>query len=154
MGGLCVANGDGHTFKLGAACNPSNVPLGALGVQPARRRRPGRREGQGRGPAAAGLPVPRHADPRRALKGACHANQSNPGGAVDRGARRRLRRWRRGDDPAPATSEVPASASASVDGFVDYLKKLVASSADMLESVDTAAVTGPTDETSEPQQVD
>ena len=61
-----------------------------------------------------------------------------------------------GDDDAlpPATSEVPASASASVDGFIDYLKKLVASSADMLEPVDTAAVTGPTDETSEPQNVD
>ncbi len=54
----------------------------------------------------------------------------------------------------PATSEVPASASASIDGFIDYLKKLVASSAEMLEPVDTAAVTGPTDETSEPQKVD
>jgi len=54
----------------------------------------------------------------------------------------------------PATSEVPASASASIDGFIDYLKQLVASSADMLEPVDTAAVAGPTDETSEPQKVD
>jgi len=59
-----------------------------------------------------------------------------------------------GDNTPPATSEVPASASASVDGFVDYLKKLVASAADMLEPVDTAAVAGPTDETSEPQNVD
>ena len=59
-----------------------------------------------------------------------------------------------GNDDPPATSEVPASASASVDGFVDYLKKLVASSAETLEPVDTAAVTGPTDETSEPQKVD
>lgn len=53
-----------------------------------------------------------------------------------------------------ATSEVPASASQSVDGFIAYLKRLVASSADMLEPVDTSGVTGPTDETSEPQQVD
>ena len=59
-----------------------------------------------------------------------------------------------GNDDPPATSEVPPSASASIDGFVDYLKKLVASSADTLEPVDTAAVTGPTDETSEPQKVD
>ena len=59
-----------------------------------------------------------------------------------------------GHDNPPATSEVPASASTSVGGFVDYLKKLVASSADTLEPVDTAAVTGPTDETSEPQKVD
>jgi len=59
-----------------------------------------------------------------------------------------------GHDDPPATSEVPASASASVDGFIDYLKKLVGSSADTLEPVDTAAVTGPTDETSEPQKVD
>ena len=54
----------------------------------------------------------------------------------------------------PATSEVPASASASVNGFIAYLKALVASAADMLEPVNTAAVTGPTDETSEPQIVD
>ena len=54
----------------------------------------------------------------------------------------------------PATTEVPASASASVDGFIAYLKRLVVASADMLESVDTAAVTGPTDEVSEPQAVD
>ncbi|MEO8080526.1 MAG: hypothetical protein ABI641_08350 [Caldimonas sp.] len=57
--------------------------------------------------------------------------------------------------PTPAaTSEVPASASASVDGFIAYLKLLVASAADMLEPVDTSMVTGPTDETSEPQTVD
>ena len=59
-----------------------------------------------------------------------------------------------GDHSPPATSEVPAGASASVDGFIDYLKKLVESSADMLEPVDTAAVAGPTDETSEPKPVD
>lgn len=56
-------------------------------------------------------------------------------------------------DP-PATSEVPASASQSIDGFIGYLKLLVASAADMLEPVDTSTVVGPTDETSEPQQVD
>ena len=54
----------------------------------------------------------------------------------------------------PATSEVPSSASESVDGFIEYLQKLVASAADMLEPVDTAAVTAPTDETSEPKSVD
>ncbi len=58
------------------------------------------------------------------------------------------------DNQPAATSEVPASASQSVDGFIAYLKRLVASSADMLEPVDTAGVTGPTDETSEPQKVD
>jgi len=57
------------------------------------------------------------------------------------------------NDPAP-TSEVPASASQSVDGFIAYLKLLVASAADMLEPVDTSTVVGPTDETSEPQKVD
>ena len=62
-----------------------------------------------------------------------------------------------GSDPAetpPATTEVPASASTSVGGFVGYLIRVVASSADALEPVDTAAVTGPTDETSEPRDVD
>jgi hypothetical protein len=29
MGGLCQANGAADTYKFGAACNPSNVPLGA-----------------------------------------------------------------------------------------------------------------------------
>jgi len=29
MGGLCVANGMADTYKLGASCNPTNVPLGA-----------------------------------------------------------------------------------------------------------------------------
>lgn len=60
-----------------------------------------------------------------------------------------------GDDTPPpaATAQVPASASQSIDGFVSYLKELVASAADMLEPVDTAGVAGPSDETSEPQVV-
>ena len=28
MGGLCVANGNADTYKLGAACKPSAAPLG------------------------------------------------------------------------------------------------------------------------------
>jgi hypothetical protein len=63
-----------------------------------------------------------------------------------------------GDSPPPptppATVEVPASASASVDGFVAYLKELVASAADMLEPVDVSAVTPPGSETTEPAPVD
>jgi hypothetical protein len=58
------------------------------------------------------------------------------------------------NNPPPATSEVPASASQSVDGFIAYLQALVASMADMLEPVDTSAVTPPTDDTAEPQKVD
>ena len=61
-----------------------------------------------------------------------------------------------GDDnppPPAATAQVPASANQSIDGFVSYLKELVASAADMLEPVDTAGVAGPSDETSEPQVV-
>jgi hypothetical protein len=56
----------------------------------------------------------------------------------------------------PATSQVPASASQSIDGFIAYLKLLVATDtavADTLEPVDTSMVTAPTDETSEPQPV-
>jgi nitrous oxide reductase accessory protein NosL len=65
-----------------------------------------------------------------------------------------------GSDEAPApapTSQVPASASASIDGFIAYLQALVATpaaTADVLEPVDTSMVTPPTDETSEPQKVD
>ncbi len=54
----------------------------------------------------------------------------------------------------PATSQVPDSASQSVQGFISYLQALVVSSADMLEPVDTSTVTPPTDETSEPVAVD
>ena len=55
--------------------------------------------------------------------------------------------------PAP-TDQVPPSASASVDGFISYLKALVASAADMLEPVDTSGVIAPKDDVNEPQQVD
>ncbi len=56
------------------------------------------------------------------------------------------------DSPAPpaATDAVPDTASASVGGFIDYLKALVVSSADLLEPVDVSAVTPPVDDTSEP----
>ena len=50
----------------------------------------------------------------------------------------------------PATSQVPPSASVSIDGFVSYLKDLVASSADLLEPVDVSGVTPPTDDTASP----
>ncbi|HEX7441050.1 MAG TPA: hypothetical protein VF319_13240 [Caldimonas sp.] len=60
-----------------------------------------------------------------------------------------------GDDtPPPPTSQVPASASASIDGFIAYLRALVVAAADSLEPVDVSGVTPPTDETSEPQVVD
>ncbi len=57
------------------------------------------------------------------------------------------------DNPPPATSQVPGSASQSVDGFISFLRELVASAADMLEPVDTSGVVAPTDDTSEPQTV-
>jgi hypothetical protein len=61
-----------------------------------------------------------------------------------------------GDGPVapPATSEVPASASESADGFIAYLQLLVASIADTLEPVDTAAVAPPADDAREPVAVD
>lgn len=33
MGGLCVLNGDADALKLGAACKPANVPLGATALK-------------------------------------------------------------------------------------------------------------------------
>ena len=61
-----------------------------------------------------------------------------------------------GDDTPAPTAQVPASASASTDGFVSYLKALVAStSTDGLEPVDVGAVTPPPgDDASEPQVID
>ena len=61
------------------------------------------------------------------------------------------------DSTPPPTSQVPASASASISGWIAYLQALVATpvaTADTLEPVDTSMVTPPTDETSEPQSVD
>jgi PBP1b-binding outer membrane lipoprotein LpoB len=57
-------------------------------------------------------------------------------------------------DPPPVTSEVPQSASQSVNGFIAYLQALIAAPADTLEPVNTSMVTGPTDDTIEPQKVD
>ena len=58
------------------------------------------------------------------------------------------------NSPPPATSQVPDSASQSVAGFVDYLKRLVVASADTLEPVDVSAVSLPTDDSLEPPAVD
>ncbi len=59
-----------------------------------------------------------------------------------------------GDDPPAVTEAVPASASESSDGFMGYVKALVASSADTLEPVDVSAVTPPADDAAEPVAVD
>jgi hypothetical protein len=59
-----------------------------------------------------------------------------------------------GDDAPPATSQVPASASTSIGGFIAYLQALVVSMTDTLEPVDVSGVTPPNDETSEPSVVD
>ena len=58
------------------------------------------------------------------------------------------------DNTPPATTSVPAGASASVGGWINYLKALVASSADTLEPVDVSNVTPPADDSSEPAVVD
>ena len=54
------------------------------------------------------------------------------------------------DFNTPVTTEVPASASASVTGFIEYLKELVVASADMLEPVSVAGFTAPVDDTGDP----
>ena len=59
-----------------------------------------------------------------------------------------------GDDTPPVTAQVPVQASASIGGFIDYLKALVVSDADSLDPVDVSAVMPPTDETSAPAALD
>ncbi|HEY4065865.1 MAG TPA: hypothetical protein VGM74_03140 [Burkholderiaceae bacterium] len=55
------------------------------------------------------------------------------------------------DNPAPpVTQQAPASVNMSVAAFVDYLKALIASSADLLEPVDVSGITPATDDTIEP----
>jgi len=56
-------------------------------------------------------------------------------------------------EPAPEAEPVPASASESIEGFIGYLQELAASPSDTLEPADTSMVSAPTDETSEPLQV-
>ena len=55
--------------------------------------------------------------------------------------------------PPPPTASVPASASATVAGWIAYLEALVASPADTLEPVDVSQVTPPTSDTTEPAPV-
>ena len=53
------------------------------------------------------------------------------------------------------TASVPDSALQSVDGWISYLRALIASAADTLEPVDTSAITTvPTSDTTEPTVVD
>lgn len=55
------------------------------------------------------------------------------------------------DDQAPAaTSGVPASASASVGGFIGYLQALVVSRTEALDPVDVSAVVAPVSDTTDP----
>ena len=54
----------------------------------------------------------------------------------------------------PVTEQVPGSVNTSTLSFLNYLKALVASSADMLEPVDVAAVTPAVDDNAEPIPVD
>jgi len=58
-----------------------------------------------------------------------------------------------GDDTPPPTSQVPASAKDSTDGFVSYLKALVAADAETLPPVDVSGVAPPADDTSSPTPV-
>ncbi|MFM8898352.1 MAG: hypothetical protein ACKOF9_00130 [Burkholderiales bacterium] len=66
-----------------------------------------------------------------------------------------------GGDDAPAapatpavTEAVPATASSSVGGLIDYLKALVKAAADTLEPVSVVGVLPATTETEEPRAVD
>lgn len=54
----------------------------------------------------------------------------------------------------PVTQAVPASASSTVSGFLDYLAELAKSAADSLEPVSVAGVMPPTTETEEPRLID
>ena len=58
------------------------------------------------------------------------------------------------DNTPPPTEQVPASVNTSPGSFIDYLKALIASAADMLEPVDVSAVTPATDDTAEPTPVE
>ena len=58
------------------------------------------------------------------------------------------------DEAPPVTEQVPGSVSTSVTSLIDYLKALVASSADTLEPVDVSAVTPATDDAGGPAPVD
>ena len=58
-----------------------------------------------------------------------------------------------GGDNSP-TSQVPLTAMQSIDGYISYLKSLVAVQDDTLSPVDVSGLTPPTDETSSPAAVD
>lgn len=58
-----------------------------------------------------------------------------------------------GSTPA-VTESVPASASGSVSGFIDYLQALVKAAAETLEPVSVANVIPASSETDEPRKLD
>ncbi len=96
MGGLCVANGTGDTYKFGAACNPSAVPLGTQVYNLHDGGRPGRSEGEGRGAAAAGLPVYRAAAARaRSEDARDDCDEEGKGAPRERRTGRTRGLWRR-----------------------------------------------------------
>ncbi len=54
-------------------------------------------------------------------------------------------------DPAlPQAGQPPASAAASVNGFIGYLQQIVADQSDTTPAVDLSAFTAPTSDTEEP----
>ena len=57
------------------------------------------------------------------------------------------------DDTPDPTAQVPASASESSDGFVAYLKALMASDADALPPVDVSSTAPPADDSALPAPV-
>ena len=52
--------------------------------------------------------------------------------------------------PPPTSNTPPDSASASVQGFIDYLKTVVVTMLDTVEPLDVNAFTAPTSDTTEP----
>ena len=52
--------------------------------------------------------------------------------------------------PPPVSNTPPDSASASVQGFIDYLKTLIITMQDTVEPLDVNAFTAPTSDTTEP----
>lgn len=59
-----------------------------------------------------------------------------------------------GDDSPAVTAQVPASASESTGGFIDYLKKLVAVAPDDIAAVDVSSVTPKTSDFDPPVSLD
>ena len=120
MGGLCVANGNADTYKLGAACKPSAAPLGtaAFGLHDGVDQAGPKVKAAAR---CADVPVHRHAAAGREVRRG-RMKKTLLASLVAAAWSRRAAAATTTPPPPPATSRSAGERDQSIDGFIAYLQ--------------------------------